>query len=256
MSIVVCIWCSGVIRRTAGPGAQFRALYRVKCGLNLGTHQLAVAWRLSRTMCVFLPLHLRSALKLSNPFLAIVVVPRTTQVEAWNACIVWQSRLTLRNPFAARWRDKAAWSGSEAALAVADAARGAVLAAAAQHDRLLTSRDPLQTVWVAAALWAASVLGSVFRRARAFLHCLGSRSDGIHHFCLLSAQGIPSRFWNITCYRWKPESFMNPAGQPGCYSLTSTGAYLTVCGAWWWSPSMVPLRCASAASTSQMQPRS
>ncbi len=66
---------------------------------------------------------------------------------------------------AARWRDRAAWSGSEAALTAADAARGAVLALAAQHDRLLTSRDAVQTVWVAAALWAAAVLGRIFRRA-------------------------------------------------------------------------------------------
>ncbi len=68
-------------------------------------------------------------------------------------------------PPTARWRDRAAWSGSEAALAAADAARGAVLALAAQHDRLLTSRDAVQTVWVAAALWAAAVLGRMFRRA-------------------------------------------------------------------------------------------
>ena len=93
---------------------------------------------------------------------------------------VWRSCLTLRGLLAARWRDKAAWSGSEAALAAADAARGAVLAAAVQHDRLLTSRDPLQTVWVAGALWAASILGSVFRRAQAFLLSLSSRLHGMH----------------------------------------------------------------------------
>ncbi len=70
---------------------------------------------------------------------------------------------------AARWRDQAAWSGSEAALTAADAARAAVLALAAQHDRLLTSRDAVQTVWVAAALWAAAVLGRMFRRAACVL---------------------------------------------------------------------------------------
>ncbi|KAK9822490.1 hypothetical protein WJX81_002303 [Elliptochloris bilobata] len=67
-----------------------------------------------------------------------------------------------RSVVSARWRDRAAWSGSEAVLAAAHAGRAAVLAAAAQHDRLLTSRDPVQTVWVAAAVWAASVLGSMF----------------------------------------------------------------------------------------------
>jgi len=54
------------------------------------------------------------------------------------------------------------WRGSTAAAAITDRATAAINAAAALHDRYLTSRDPVLSAKAGASLWALAIAGQYF----------------------------------------------------------------------------------------------